>query len=302
MSTENPKTSTENPKTRTENPKTRTEAIVNTNKPPYTAPMLPDWMECRNLTHWLAFGERGVSSNTIVEKITKLPSLGDFWASHPADVDDLRRCLLLLDQVPELVEPFKTVMPLVSPYWAALVKSWTELETMLSDECPRWRERREFRACIKTAQKMETILTIVSKRLKGEERRILRICSTCKHFIGEHLPKCGAGITVYEMRVYPQGQGGRYLLPCNDTTVSNCPKRVLLTEDEARREIAEGEEITKKCIEVRNAITLATGGAAPASGILRCPACTTGTVSYSVARNGHAQATCSTHNCIAFIE
>lgn len=78
---------------------------------------------------WLASGERGMSSEAIFERMTGMPVGSSFggrrgWA--PADPDDLRRCLLLLDAVPE----WKTriaEMADVNRHWRALVAIWPVL-------------------------------------------------------------------------------------------------------------------------------------------------------------------------------
>lgn len=98
-------------------------------------------MEVSNeLINWLAAGKRGVSSNTMVTHITGItaerPPL-----SHPWDPDDLHRCRLLLEQVPEL-QPQLPRMATLSPHWAALVAHWQELCDLMDSEAPEWRAGR----------------------------------------------------------------------------------------------------------------------------------------------------------------
>lgn len=88
---------------------------------------------------WLASGERGVSSNTIFEHLTGISATGDWGSGHPHDPADLRRCRLLLEQVPEL-RPLFQRMAEVSPTWAALVARWGELCATMDLECPDWRD------------------------------------------------------------------------------------------------------------------------------------------------------------------
>jgi hypothetical protein len=90
-----------------------------------------------NLIKWLAGGERGISSNTIVEHLTGIPATRG-WKSHPLDPDDLGRCRKLLDQCQELVPRFWGVREL-SPQWMALVDRWYDLCAMMDDEAPDWR-------------------------------------------------------------------------------------------------------------------------------------------------------------------
>lgn len=90
-----------------------------------------------NLTQWLANGERGASSETIVHYVTGIKT--NDWHDHPLDPSDLGRCVKLLEACPELVDGFKDKMPKVSPVWARLVEHWDELVAMLDDEVPGWR-------------------------------------------------------------------------------------------------------------------------------------------------------------------
>lgn len=97
-------------------------------------------------TRWLASGERGLSSETIFEHLTGVQVLKDHWRSYgphtPSDPADLRRCRLLLEQVPELVPLFHK-MSTASKEWAALVKNWAELCTTMDAEAPNWRTKGE---------------------------------------------------------------------------------------------------------------------------------------------------------------
>ena len=85
---------------------------------------------------WLAAGERGLSSEAIVQRLTgiKVNTGRDEGAvEHPHDPSDFRRCVELLESVP----PARTYLPLmadVSPQWARIVDAWDELENLLSEE------------------------------------------------------------------------------------------------------------------------------------------------------------------------
>lgn len=85
--------------------------------------------------NWMSRGERGTSSDTIVESLWKLPLTGRWGKSHPHDPDDLRRCLLLLQASPETAERFEE-MALESPEWQRLMERWKELEAMFREEIP----------------------------------------------------------------------------------------------------------------------------------------------------------------------
>lgn len=91
-----------------------------------------------NLGRWLMVGERGQSSNSIAANLRALPGLKQ--TAHPNDPDDLKRCLMLLEDVPELVPDFPRMRD-VSPVWAALVDHWDELRTMfLAEAGEAWRK------------------------------------------------------------------------------------------------------------------------------------------------------------------
>lgn len=89
----------------------------------------------QSVLNWLARGERGISSETIVEALWKIPLTGKWGMSHPHDPSDLRRCLLLLQASPETAARISD-MALVSPEWERLVARWRELESMFREEIP----------------------------------------------------------------------------------------------------------------------------------------------------------------------
>lgn len=86
-----------------------------------------------NMTKWLALGERGLSSNAIA-----MTTLGvhpsEYRVSWPHDDGDLRRCLLLIEQVPETRSKGVDVLAKRYSQWAALANIWDELEETLRDE------------------------------------------------------------------------------------------------------------------------------------------------------------------------
>ena len=71
----------------------------------------------------MASGERGLSSEAIA-----ITTLGAYatgrTAAWPLDPSDLRRCLLLLEAVPEAREQGVGVLAKRSPQWAALADRW----------------------------------------------------------------------------------------------------------------------------------------------------------------------------------
>ena len=82
---------------------------------------------------WLALGERGLSSEAIA-----ITTLGAYVtgrrAAWPLDPADLRRCLLLIEQVPEAREQGVDVLAKRSPQWAALADIWDDLAKTLRAE------------------------------------------------------------------------------------------------------------------------------------------------------------------------
>jgi hypothetical protein len=83
---------------------------------------------------WLARGERGISSNTMLEVITgRTATRQPFGMSHPYDPEDFRRCHLLLQAVPELREGFPKLAA-HNAVWAALVEHWDELTALLLEQ------------------------------------------------------------------------------------------------------------------------------------------------------------------------
>lgn len=94
------------------------------------------------LIRWLAIGERGSSSNAIVQRLAGIPAVADDadQAAHPCDPDDLRRCRLLLEQCPELHGEFPRMVS-VSDAWKRLVMEWDTLCALMDAEAPDWREK-----------------------------------------------------------------------------------------------------------------------------------------------------------------
>lgn len=92
------------------------------------------------LEPWLQNGDRGISSNTMVEVFETMPrgTLAGRWANgdtHPRDPSDFQRCVLLLRAVPAYRFRLNELRG-VSPVWNALVDNWNTLEAMLYREVP----------------------------------------------------------------------------------------------------------------------------------------------------------------------
>lgn len=89
-----------------------------------------------NLNNWLASGNRGISSEAIASYLTGINFVSGHWFSnHPHDPSDFKRCMDLLEAVPEF-RPRLKEMAEVSPIWAELVENWDELEKLYKEEAP----------------------------------------------------------------------------------------------------------------------------------------------------------------------
>lgn len=80
-------------------------------------------------TSWLASGERGMSSEAIVSRLTGARVGRYSNGDHPWDTGDFRRCEQLLEAVP-LARVAFPLMADVSPQWAALVPVWDEIAAL----------------------------------------------------------------------------------------------------------------------------------------------------------------------------
>ena len=84
------------------------------------------------LTDWLAYGERGLSSESIAYVTLGHEPKGRM-VEHPFDPADLRRCLLLIEKVPACREAVG-VLAKASPQWAMLWGMWDALSSNLREE------------------------------------------------------------------------------------------------------------------------------------------------------------------------
>ena len=84
----------------------------------------------RAVIWWFGTGRVGVSSRTLAMRATHRFAKHE---GHPHDPDDFDRCLRLLADVPQLRERLHLVAK-ASPYWAALVARWDEVEALHLDE------------------------------------------------------------------------------------------------------------------------------------------------------------------------
>lgn len=83
---------------------------------------------------WLVDGEHGISSKTIFNYLL-LGRVERSWSNWPHDVDDFRRCELLLRAVPEL-RPRLLEMANLHPVWERLAYRWRDIVWTAEKECP----------------------------------------------------------------------------------------------------------------------------------------------------------------------
>lgn len=81
------------------------------------------------ILEWFANGRVGASSKAMACAAADLPHN----KSHPYDPDDLNRCLLLLEAVPEIRDNMNKVAG-ISATWTKLVARWSEVEQCFLDE------------------------------------------------------------------------------------------------------------------------------------------------------------------------
>ena len=94
-------------------------------------------LDLSRFSQWLASGERGISSDAIVNQLTGCP-VGRRWGGgdHPHDPSDFRRCEMLLRAYPLARLLFPSAMPSRSPEWARLIGRWDELVALIEEEVP----------------------------------------------------------------------------------------------------------------------------------------------------------------------
>ncbi len=83
------------------------------------------------LIKWFATGKVGTSSKNMACIAAGMPHHP--FACYPHDPSDFSRCLLLVNEVPEVRNCFEQIASL-SPQWNALIQNWDELEKTFIDE------------------------------------------------------------------------------------------------------------------------------------------------------------------------
>jgi hypothetical protein len=91
------------------------------------------------IADWMVNGETGCSSKCMAAVAM---GVAPKEIHHPLDPADFNRCLLLVEQVPEVRESFPKIRAL-SPQWAALIDAWDELrEKFVAEVGWNWCTRR----------------------------------------------------------------------------------------------------------------------------------------------------------------
>lgn len=110
-----------------------------------------------NQAQWLATGERGMSSEALFERLTgHRVTTALARAMHPRDPNDLRRCLLMLEQC-GLASRVHEAADL-SAAWARLLGAWPHLVSSLEREVGDWRDARVGAWAPDTYKMMEDLL------------------------------------------------------------------------------------------------------------------------------------------------
>jgi hypothetical protein len=78
---------------------------------------------------WLGTGRVGASSKAMALAAAEMPN----DLSHPYDPDDLNRCLLLLEAVPEIRDHMGRVAAM-SETWRKIVERWDDVEKCFIEE------------------------------------------------------------------------------------------------------------------------------------------------------------------------
>ena len=84
-----------------------------------------------DLLTWFANGSKGASSEAMAFAAAEVKMTG--LENHPFDPSDLNRCLLLLDQVPEVRNHFDKIGA-SSAVWKRFIDNWGELESTFLEE------------------------------------------------------------------------------------------------------------------------------------------------------------------------
>lgn len=120
----------------------------------------------------------------------------------------------------------------------------------------------------------------------------------CKHFTGVQHDICAAGLRYDDVRTKaPFPNNFPCLIPAAPCSLREYPTAAEVAEDAAKWERAMASIFV-----ARPAIIAKHGKARGLASTMPCPVCTTGTLAYSIAHNGHIHAGCSTPTCVRWME
>ena len=90
------------------------------------------------ILQWLATGEKGISSEAIAFKMAGVvPGNKRSWPTHPYDPSDFKRCLKLVNFIPEIRSRLDE-MRSISREWNAIIEHWKEVEECFMGEVAEW--------------------------------------------------------------------------------------------------------------------------------------------------------------------
>jgi len=119
----------------------------------------------KKVLNWFANGRVGLSSKAMATAVAGIDSKETYY---PSDPDDLNRCLLFLEAVPEAREHLDKVAKL-SDYWAALIDRFDEVEKCFLDEVGlNWSKGR-------SAGKTYKLMKSIYEPIEKNDSRVVRI-------------------------------------------------------------------------------------------------------------------------------
>lgn len=83
---------------------------------------------------WLTNGETGLSSKTMASCVAEIECA---YNEAPLDPDDFKRCLKLVNRIPEIKTHFDAIAKL-SPRWNLIIHHWEEIEACFMAEADGW--------------------------------------------------------------------------------------------------------------------------------------------------------------------
>ena len=103
--------------------------------------LTPSLSEAEN--GWLSHGQRSLAADSIFQFLTGMPLIQEWlmqsYPFHPKTVEDMKKCLLLLETVPTLRQPFRLKMASAS---GAIASASTRKAATSSSTASRFRARR----------------------------------------------------------------------------------------------------------------------------------------------------------------